>query len=107
MPAENRINEETLRGTCPSPSLPFALFEKHGLVRSHQRPETGRPSWLRLRRNGRNGFAKAIQALNGYEMDGRALMVNEAQDKPRRDGGGGGDRGGRSGGGRGGNRGGW
>ena len=27
----------------------------------------------------------AISALNGQELDGRALKVNEAMDKPRRD----------------------
>src|SRR5712691_2320465 len=40
--------------------------------------------------------AKAIEALNGKELDGRALNVNEARPKPERSGGGGG---GRSGGG--------
>jgi RNA recognition motif-containing protein len=82
-----------------------ALFEKHGDVSSvaliNDR-ETGRPRGFGFVEMDDNGFAAAIQALNGYQMDGRALMVNEAQDKPRRDGGGGGDRGGRSGGGRGG-----
>jgi RNA recognition motif-containing protein len=41
--------------------------------------------------------ARAIQALNGYSMNGRPLRVNEAQDKPRT--GGGGPRGGGGGGG--------
>jgi cold-inducible RNA-binding protein len=44
---------------------------------------------------------KAIQALNGFAMDGRNLTVNEArpkEDRPPRTGGfGGGDRGGRGG----------
>jgi RNA recognition motif-containing protein len=35
---------------------------------------------------------RAIQNLNGHEMDGRSLKVNEAQDKPRTGGGGGGQR---------------
>jgi RNA recognition motif-containing protein len=77
-----------------------ALFEKHGDVNSvaliNDR-ETGRPRGFGFVEMDDNGFAKAIEALNGYQMDGRALMVNEAQDKPRREGG---DRGGRSGGGR-------
>ena len=34
--------------------------------------------------------AKAIAALNGKELDGRALNVNEARPKPERTGGGGG-----------------
>ncbi len=87
-----------------------ALFEKHGDVSSvaliNDR-ETGRPRGF--------GFVemadatKAMAALNGFEMDGRTLMVNEAQDKPRREGGSGGSGGGYGGGGRngGGNRGGW
>lgn len=37
---------------------------------------------------------KAMSELNGKDMDGRALRVNEAQDKPRRSGGGGGGGGG-------------
>ena len=80
------------------------LFEKHGDVQSvaliNDR-ESGRPRGF--------GFVEmadataAMQALNGYEMDGRTLTVNEAQDKPRREGGDrGGFGGGRSGGGRGG-----
>ena len=38
---------------------------------------------------------KAIEALNGMDMNGRALRVNESQPKPRTSGGGGGGRGGR------------
>ena len=45
---------------------------------------------------------KAIQALNGTELGGRTLTVNEAKPMERRDGGGG-DRGNRSGGGKSGN----
>jgi RNA recognition motif-containing protein len=36
----------------------------------------------------------AIAGLNGKEIDGRQIRVNEAMDKPRREGGGGGGRGG-------------
>jgi len=47
--------------------------------------------------------AKAIEGLNGQEMKGRALTVNEARPKPERSGGGGGrgygNRGGGGGGG--------
>jgi len=38
-----------------------------------------------------------IQALDGKELGGRALRVNEAQDRPRGGGGGGGGGGGRGG----------
>ena len=44
-----------------------------------------------------DAVSKAISAMDGQELDGRAVKVNEAQDKPRNSGGGGG--GGRSGGG--------
>lgn len=37
---------------------------------------------------------KAIEALNGTQLDGRTLTVNEAKPMERRDGGGGGNRGG-------------
>ena len=48
---------------------------------------------------------KAIQALNGTDLDGRNLTVNEARPQERRSGGGFGDRGGdRRGGGGGGGR---
>src|SRR3990170_237130 len=40
---------------------------------------------------------KAIEALNGTQLDGRTLMVNEAKPMARRDGGGGSGGGGRSG----------
>jgi RNA recognition motif-containing protein len=48
------------------------------------------------------GAAQAIAALNGKELDGRALNVNEARPKPERSGGGGGRGGSGSGGGGGG-----
>ena len=49
--------------------------------------------------------AAAIAGLNGKELDGRALNVNEAKPKPERSGGGGGGgRGGYGGGGGGGRR---
>ena len=45
---------------------------------------------------------KAIDGLNGKELDGRALTVNVARPREERPGGGGGGRGGYGGGGRGG-----
>jgi cold-inducible RNA-binding protein len=47
--------------------------------------------------NGEDG-EKAIAALNGTQLAGRALNVNEARPKAERAGGGGGGRGGRGGG---------
>ena len=71
------------------------LFEKHGDVSSValiMDRETGRPRGFGFVEIEDGGMAKAMQALNGYEMDGRTLMVNEAQDKPRSGGSNGGGR---------------
>ncbi len=70
-----------------------ALFSKHGTVQSVALitdRDTGRPRGFGFVEIDDAGMAAAIKALNGYEMDGRALKVNEAQDKPRGGGGGGG-----------------
>jgi cold-inducible RNA-binding protein len=80
-----------------------ALFSQHGTVESvsliNDR-ETGRPRGFGFVEMSRADAQKAIQSLNGYDMGGRPLKVNEAQDKPRGGGGGGGPRGGGGGGGR-------
>ncbi|HTQ23452.1 MAG TPA: RNA-binding protein [Candidatus Binataceae bacterium] len=44
-----------------------------------------------------NEAARAIEELNGHELKGRAIKVNEAREQGPRPGGGGGDRGGRGG----------
>jgi cold-inducible RNA-binding protein len=85
------------------------LFSQHGSVDSVALPtdrETGRPRGFGFVEMPQADAARAIQALNGYSMNGRPLRVNEAQDKPRTGGGGGGFRGGSGGGGGGGYRGG-
>src|SRR5438477_8927375 len=86
------------------------MFEPHGTVQSAQvimDRDTGRSKGFGFVEMGSDQEAQAaIQALNGKEVDGRSLTVNEA--KPRTEGGGGGrggyggGRGGGSGGGRGG-----
>jgi len=84
-----------------------ALFAQHGTVESVSLPtdrETGRPRGFGFVEMSQADAARAIQSLNGHEMGGRQLRVNEAQDKPRsggggRPGGGGGFRGSNSGGG--------
>ena len=80
-----------------------ALFSQHGTVESvsliNDR-ETGRPRGFGFVEMPRADAQKAIQSLNGYEMGGRPLKVNEAQDKPRGGGGGGGGHRGGGGGGR-------
>jgi RNA recognition motif-containing protein len=82
-----------------------ALFSQHGTVESVSLPtdrETGRPRGFGFVEMSQADAARAIQALNGHDMGGRQLRVNEAQDKPRTGGGGGrpgGPGGGRPGGG--------
>ena len=51
--------------------------------------ETGRSRGFGFVEIDDEGAQKAISELNGKDMGGRALRVNEAQDKPRRTGGGG------------------
>lgn len=93
-------------------NLPFSadeaqvreLFAQHGTVESvaliNDR-ETGRPRGFGFVEMPRADAQRAIQSLNGKDMGGRPLRVNEAQE---RQGGGGGGRGPRSGGGGGGGR---
>jgi len=92
-------------------NLPFSadegqvrqLFEAHGTVESvaliNDR-ETGRPRGFGFVEMPRADAARAIQSLNGKDMGGRPLRVNEAQERPAggrgpRGGGGGGGGGGR------------
>jgi cold-inducible RNA-binding protein len=82
-----------------------ALFAQHGAVESVSLPtdrETGRPRGFGFVEMSAADAERAIQSLNGQQMNGRALRVNEAQEKPRsgmRPGGGGGYRGNGGGGG--------
>lgn len=84
------------------------MFQAHGTVQSAQvimDRDTGRSKGFGFVEMGSDAEAQAaISALNGKEMDGRALTVNEA--RPKTEGGGGrggfGGGGGRSGGGGGG-----
>jgi RNA recognition motif-containing protein len=94
-------------------NLPFSadeaqvrsLFEQHGTVDSvaliNDR-ETGRPRGFGFVEMERSAGDRAIQALNGKEMGGRPLRVNEAQERTGGGGGGGGSRGPGGGGGGGG-----
>jgi RNA recognition motif-containing protein len=63
-----------------------ALFAQHGTVGSvalMTDRETGRPRGFGFVEMPRSDAAKAIQNLNGQDLGGRALKVNEAQDKSR------------------------
>ena len=88
-------------------NLPFSateeairtLFAPHGTVEKvsliNDR-DTGRPRGFGFIEMSSADASRAMQALNGKDMDGRALKINEAQDKPRGGGGGGGGGGGYS-----------
>jgi len=68
-----------------------ALFSQHGSVDSVAMimdRDTGRPRGFAFVEMPRADAARAMQSLNGHDMDGRPLKVNEAQDKPRGGGGG-------------------
>src|SRR5947207_11110979 len=86
------------------------MFEAHGTVQSAQvimDRDTGRSKGFGFVEMGSDQEAQAaIQALNGKELEGRSLTVNEARPKTE-GGGGGGGRGGYGGGGGGGGRGGY
>lgn len=87
-------------------NLPFSateaeirsLFEQHGSVDSVKiinDRETGRPRGFAFVDMASAEAAAAIAALNGQEMNGRPLRINEARERaprPPRSGGGGGDR---------------
>ena len=87
--------EEEIRG----------LFEKHGKVESVKLindRETGRPRGFAFVDMSSTDAQTAIAQLNGFNMGGRPLRVNEAQERPARGprpgGGYGGPRGGGGGG---------
>jgi cold-inducible RNA-binding protein len=83
------------------------MFAQHGTVRSAEvisDRETGRSRGFGfVEMESEEGMNQAIQALNGLDMGGRPLTVNEARERTPRPGGGGGGggggRGGRGGGG--------
>ena len=85
-------------------NLPFSateaevrsLFEPHGKVEAVKivsDRETGRPRGFGFVDMPAEDAQNAIQHMNSYEMNGRALRVNEARERaPRPPRGGGGDR---------------
>jgi cold-inducible RNA-binding protein len=82
-----------------------AMFSAHGAVRSAEvisDRETGRSRGFGfVEMESDEGSQAAIDALNGHDINGRALTVNEARERTPRPGGGGGRPGGGGGGGRG------
>ncbi|MBW4053046.1 MAG: RNA-binding protein [Proteobacteria bacterium] len=63
-----------------------ALFSKHGAVENvsliNDR-DTGRPRGFGFVEMSSADAARAIEALNGTDLGGRPLRVNEAQERPR------------------------
>ncbi len=87
-----------------------AMFAEHGAVRSAEvisDRETGRSRGFGfVEMESEEGMQAAVSALNGLELNGRPLTVNEARERTPRPAGGGGGGGGRGyGGGGGGGRG--
>ena len=69
-----------------------ALFSNHGTVEKVSvvtDRDTGRPRGFAFVEMSNADASRAIQALNGTDFDGRALKVDEAQDRARSGGGGG------------------
>jgi cold-inducible RNA-binding protein len=79
-------------------SLRAALTQGGRTVKDVHMPadrETGRPRGFAFAEMGSDAEAKAaIAELDGKQLDGRALKVNEAEPRPARSGGGGGGGGG-------------
>ena len=75
-------------------NLPFSatedavrtLFAAHGAVEKvsliNDR-DTGRPRGFGFIEMSSDDATRAMQALNGQDFDGRALKINEAQERPR------------------------
>ncbi len=59
---------------------PHGTVEKISLISDR---DTGRPRGFGFVEMSNSDASRAMQALNGKELDGRALKINEAQDRPR------------------------
>jgi RNA recognition motif. (a.k.a. RRM, RBD, or RNP domain) len=66
---------------------PHGTVEKLSLISDR---DTGQPRGFAFVEMSSADASRAMQALNGKDFDGRPLKINEAQDKPRSGGGGGG-----------------
>jgi RNA recognition motif-containing protein len=63
---------------------PHGTVEKVSLITDR---DSGRPRGFGFVEMSNSDASRAMQALNGKELDGRALKINEAQDRPRNGGG--------------------
>jgi RNA recognition motif-containing protein len=72
-----------------------ALFAAHGTVEKINLitdRDTGKPRGFGFVEMSNSDASRAMQALNGQDFEVRALLINEAQDRPRGAGGRGGPR---------------
>lgn len=80
-------------------NLPFSateeslrsLFSAHGTVEKIQLitdRDTGKPRGFGFVEMSNSDASRAMQALNGQDFEGRALRINEAQERQRNGGGG-------------------
>ncbi len=93
----NELNKKLYVGNLPFSATEAdlrELFEPHGSIESINvitDRETGRPrGFAFVEMDDAESASKAMQALDGKDMGGRNLRVNEANERPQRGGGGGG-----------------
>jgi len=70
------VTEEAVRNLF----APHGTVEKISLISDR---DTGRPRGFGFVEMSNSDASRAMQALNGKELEGRALKINEAQDRPR------------------------
>ena len=70
------VTEEAVRNLF----APHGTVEKISLINDS---DTGRPRGFGFVEMSNADASRAMQALNGQDMDDRSLKINEAQDKPR------------------------
>jgi RNA recognition motif-containing protein len=70
------VTEEAVRNLF----APHGTVEKISLINDR---ETGRPRGFGFVEMSNSDASRAMQALNGQDLEGRALKINEAQERPR------------------------
>ena len=70
------VTEEAVRNLF----APHGTVEKISLISDR---DTGQPRGFGFVEMSNSDASRAMQALNGQDLEGRALKINEAQDRPR------------------------
>ena len=70
------VTEEAVRNLF----APHGTVEKISLINDR---DTGRPRGFGFVEMSNSDASRAMQALNGQDLEGRALKINEAQERPR------------------------